>query len=262
MSDTESKSFFVKLPRRGIVRVAGADRHAFLQDLVTNDLDLLDDQPVLYSCLLTPQGKFLHDFFISHDDSTIILECEGGERAEDLMKRLMQFKLRSKVDITVEKDVPAFSIPDATTSQGYRDPRHRALGWRCLRNAPPGMDERPFALWDMRRICLGIPDGSRDIVVGSDTLIECNIDKLKGVSFHKGCYVGQEITVRMNMRGLAKKHLYTVQISGNSVPTDIYLEGKVVGAMRSNCGGVGLALLKDEAAHLLKEGPVRIFVPE
>jgi folate-binding protein YgfZ len=256
--DHKSKPFFVRLPGRGLVRIAGPDREAFLQPLVSNDLRLLDRQTSVYSCFLSPQGKFLHDFFICREGDALVLECEGGVRAEDLMKRLKPFKLRSKVDLSFESDVPIFAV--FGVGQGFPDPRRSDMGFRT-RGKPEGMEEKPFEEWDERRIRLCIPDGSRDMAVDKDTLLECNMDRINGVSFDKGCYVGQEITARMHLRGLVKKHLCAVKISGAAPEpfTDIVIDGRLTGQMRSHCNGIGLALLKDDSLPLPAAGGIRVL---
>ena len=121
------KPFYVSLPDRGAITVSGADRRSFLQGLITNDIALLDTQPIVYTCLLTPQGKFLHDFFLSEQNGVITLECEGGARAQDLYTTLKKFRLRSKIDLEV------FDIKDVSILMDGKigsDPRHPALGSR------------------------------------------------------------------------------------------------------------------------------------
>ena len=258
MAETMSKPFFVSLPGRGQVRIAGDDRLAFLQNLATNDIRLLDRQPVLYSCLLTPQGKFMHDFFVRQEGEALLLECEGGKRAENLMKKMKPFRLRAKVELSFEPDIPVFAVFGA--EQGCPDPRHAAMGWRTTVK-PERIEEKPFAAWDEHRIRLGIPDGSRDMAVEKDTVLECNIDRFNGASFEKGCYVGQEITARMHLRGLVKKHLYAVDIKG-PVPapfTDISFGGQLAGQMRSSWGNIGLALLRDESLPQIEESSFKLI---
>jgi folate-binding protein YgfZ len=253
MADPLSKPFFVTLPLRGRVRVMGADRFAFLQNLTTNDLTLLERQPAVYSCFLTPQGKFLHDFFVTRDGEALVLDCEGGARMNDLVKKIKPFRLRSKVEFEVEPDTPVYAVFGKKT--GYADPRHSDLGFRTTEK-PDGLEEKPFSAWDERRIRLAIPDGSRDMAVEKDTVLECNIDKANGVSHQKGCYIGQEITARMHLRGLVKKHLYPVKIEGAALPafSDISVGGQLVGQMRGSAGLIGLAMIKDEAVDMLKSG--------
>lgn len=249
-----TKPYFVTLPDRAVIRAGGAEAHAFLQNIISHDLDLLSLQSSLYACLLTPQGKFLFDFFISRDGNDYLIECEGGARAEALLKRLTMYRLRSKVDLTLKNNEPVYVIIGTDQSA---DPRHPQLGHRTF--IKPDMDEQSFAAWDRLRITLGVPDGSRDMEVEKSTLIESRIDVFHGVSFTKGCYIGQEITARMHNRGLAKKHLIPVSITG-SVPepgTDIMTpDGHMAGEMRSSCGDIGMALIKDEYRDILKNSHI------
>lgn len=235
---------FVKLPNRGLIHLEGEDRHAFLQHLITNDIKKLTPQTPLYSWLLTPQGKFLHDFYIFESNGFTLLDCEGGARAQDLYKRLNMYRLRSKVTISVEENNAVYS--DFSFIRSFEK---------------PSGEEKPFPEWDEHRIRHCIPDGSRDLTE-KDTPLECNLDKLNGVSFEKGCYVGQEITARMNLRDIVRKHLRVVEFTDSSVPapfTDIHLNGKLVGQMRSSRSNIGLAMIKDDALTELENSPVKII---
>lgn len=251
-----TKPYFVALRNRAVISVAGADARDFLQNIISNDIDLLTDQPFLYAHLLTPQGKFLFDFIISREADTYLLDSEGGSRAEDLLKKLTMYRLRAKVTLTLENDKPVYML--LNTGQPA-DPRHPQLGHRSF--TKPDLEELPFETWDRLRISLGVPDGSRDMEVEKSTLIESRIEVFHGVSFTKGCYIGQEITARMHNRGLAKKHLIAVKAQGLPLPppgADILTpEGKLAGEMRSSCGDIGMALIKDEALPSLENGPVR-----
>lgn len=238
--------FFASLPDRGAVRISGEDRRTFLQGLVTNDVNLLDRQVFVYSCLLTPQGKFQHDFFMSEQDDTIILECEGMNRTHDLAATLKKFRLRSKIDIqAIEK----FDVFFGIGGDECDDPRHPAFGSRYY-GRPEGLHPAPFDEWDRHRITLGIPDGSRDMIPGQSTLLECGLDRLNAISYDKGCYMGQELTARMTHRGLAKKHLIPLRsLNKTTLPppgTDLRAEAGLIGEMRSSCCDVGLALIRDD----------------
>lgn len=235
-----SKPFYVKLPNRGLVHIEGEDRVTFLQGLVSNDVAAAAPGKIIYACLLTPQGKFLHDFFIHAGDGFLLLDCEGGDRAKDLYERLLKFRLRSKVQLSVEETVPVYAVFGSDT--GISDPRHADLGNRSFEK--PDLEERPFEDWDHLRISLAIPDGSRDMEIERSTLLECGIDKLNGIDWNKGCYMGQELTARTHYRGLVKKHLYTVKIDGKAPPPFTDLPNG--GSMRSSCGSLGLALMKDD----------------
>lgn len=254
--DQEKQPFFTTLPHRALIRAAGPDTHAFLQNIVSNDMDLLASQPFLYAHLLTPQGKFLFDFIISRENDAYLLDGEGGTRAEELLKKLTLYRLRARVDLTLENDKPVYVI---FNTDRPADPRHPQLGHRTF--TKPDREEQPFETWDRLRISLGVPDGSRDMEVEKATLIESRIEAFQGVSFTKGCYIGQEITARMHNRGLAKKHLIPVKAAGTPLPppdTDILTpDGRLAGEMRSSCGDIGMALLKDETLESLKSGPVQ-----
>lgn len=248
---------FTRLKNRGKIIISGADSRSFLQGLISNDIHLLDRMPMIYSCLLTPQGKFLYDFFISVENDALILDCEGGERLQALTKLLSIYKLRANISIEMHDGLEVYAIlstqNDKNISIGYPDPRHNKMGCRSY-TLPALGNEVPFDVWDEHRIKLCVPDGSRDMIPNQSTLLECGIDKLNGVSYDKGCYMGQELTARTHYRGLIKKHLYVIQ--GKNLPphgTALEIDGQVVGEMRSACNGYGLALLKDERASYFTE---------
>jgi folate-binding protein YgfZ len=233
-NEKDSPSFFHPFPR-GAVTVAGPDSAHFLQNLVTNDLSRLETEPQIHACLLTPQGKYLHDFLVTKNGEGYRLDCEGGERAEDLGRRLSLYKLRANITIEVQADVP-FPLPV------------------------------PFEEWDSSRIRAGNPDSSRDAEVGVSTLAELNLDDI-AVSYTKGCYVGQELVARMKNRNLGKKHLVPVQFFA-PLPEwglDVMFGGESIGQMRSSCGQIGLVLMSREAEEKLttrkaaQDDPVRLL---
>lgn len=247
-----SKPFYVQLKNRGLIHIEGENRVDFLQGIVSNDVEKLEQSRILYACLLTPQGKFLHDFFMHHGNGFILLDCEGGFRAEHLYELLNKYRLRANVKISVEKEHPVYAVFDSDV--GLPDPRHFKMGNRAFEK--PDMEREDFDEWDKQRIILGIPDGSRDMEIERSTLLECNVDKFNGLDWDKGCYMGQELTARMYHRNLGKKHLTTLKFIGMPPPaplSDIHLNGKVVGNMRSSCGDIGLAVIKDEALEELKD---------
>ena len=240
--------FFTKLQNRGRIKIAGPDSGTFLQGLITADINALtDDRPLLYSCLLTSNGKFLHDFFVSGKDGQFTLDCEGNERAENLAKTLSIYKLRAQVEISCEPEVPVFALINHNVSSAHPDPRNPKMGGRAF-NKPEGCSEGSFEDWDRHRISLFIPDGSRDMTPETSTLLEFGIDSLNGVSFDKGCYLGQELTARMHYRGLVKKHVCLIQ--GESMPPPgaplFSASHKNIGEMLSSCTNIGLCLIKKE----------------
>ncbi len=236
-----SKAFYVSLPARGLIHIEGEDRKSFLQGLVSNDVSADFAGRIVYACLLTPQGKFLHDFFVHDADDVLLMDCEGGARAQDLYERLMKYRLRSRIKISMEDHIPVYAV-FGDDSIGLPDPRHAAMGRRSFEK--PDGEEKFFEEWDKIRITHAIPDGSRDMEIEKSTLLECGIDKLNGIDWDKGCYMGQELTARMHYRGLAKKHLYAVRLNGNPPPPFTDLPNGA--QMRSSCGDIGIALMKDD----------------
>jgi hypothetical protein len=246
-----------QLPDRGLITVSGEERFDFLQRLVTANLDDLENQGSVYSCLLSPQGKFLHDFFVIYEDDQLMLECEGGARARDLHRRLRMYKLRSKVELDCREEIAVYAlfgdVADAVMPRVYVDPRHREMGWRAF-DKPENAQKIAFDDWDRQRIACTISDGSRDMTPEKANIIEMGLDNFGATALEKGCFVGQELIARMLHRGLAKKHLYTIQADTAEFPdngADIKADGKLIGTMASSCGDLGLALLKDNAVDQL-----------
>lgn len=246
---------FVRLPNRGFLRLSGPDRLTFLQGLVSNDVNEAAPGHAVYACLLTPQGKFLHDFFLIADGESLLIECEADRRS-DLAQRLKAYKLRSKIEIA-EADYAVYAVlgtvPTIADAIVYPDPRIVALGSRTVLPANTndsafGMPALPFDTYDRLRIAQAVPDGSRDMEAGKAILLENNIDLLNGVAWDKGCYTGQELTARTHYRGLIKKRLVPIRIAG-PVPatgTPLLENGTEVGEMRAAAGDIGLALIRLE----------------
>ena len=249
-----NKPAFFRLEERCLIKISGADAESFLQSLVTQDMARLQAGRLVYACLLTPQGRFLHDLFIFREDGDFFLECET-QRREDLLRRLKVFKLRSKV--IIEDCAETFSV--YAGDQGtFRDPRLEALGYRSYLPVNAAMaGTGSAAAYKDRRIHLGVPEGSIDIKPEGDTLADVNLDILHAVSWDKGCFVGQEVAARMENRGLVKKRM--VIISGAQLVAGGALtqNGPTVGEVRSiNASGTeGLAILK-LAALDRDSGPV------
>jgi len=257
-----SKPFCVKLKNRGLIHIEGSDLVDFLQGLISNDVTKLEANHIMYACLLTPQGKFLHDFFMHHGDGFILLDCESGARAEDLFNRLNRYRLRADVQISVDKNNDVYAVFGEKI--GLADPRHFDLGYRTFEK--PDLSEKDFNEWDKKRILLGIPDGARDMILERSTMLECNLDKFNGIDWNKGCYMGQELTARMHHRNLGKKHLRAIEFTNEIPPealSDLSVNGKLIGQMRSSCKGsnIGLAMIRDDKLEELKNdtGSIRLL---
>ncbi|MEX1147385.1 MAG: folate-binding protein [Sphingomonadales bacterium] len=244
------------LASRGVLALDGADARDFLQGLVTNDTSALTPDTPLYAAMLTPQGKYLFDLLAVDAGNTIYLDCEGA-RIDDLMRRLTMYKLRARVDIrNVSDDRGVIAVwdsepdhaPDCITA---RDPRHPDLGWRmiCPRATMTGLEAEDT--YDAHRLALGIP-APGDFEVDKTLILEGNVAELHGVSFSKGCYVGQELTARMNHRGKVRKRLIPVKVNG-SLPepgTPVLKDGKTVGDIRTGQGPRAIAFLRiEDVAH-------------
>ena len=269
---------FCVLPHRGVVAVAGEDRVAFLQGLVSNDVTKVAPGHPVWAALLTAQGRFLNDMFVVDAGfGTFLLETER-DRAPALAKKLALYKLRSKVtiedrsgtmDVAVIFGPGAESRNSVPSALSFIDPRLPALGVRVLLPAGQaakllGLPEAPLAEYEALRLSLGVPDGSRDLVVEKALLLENGFDELNGVDWKKGCYMGQELTARTKYRGLVKKRLFPVKVDG-ALPapgTAIERNGEEVGEIRSGAGNRALAMLRLEALEgALTAGGARI-VPQ
>ena len=247
-----------QITNRVRLAVTGEDAFEFLQGLITNDLKLLDKQRMIYSCFLTPQGKFLYDFFITKIDKGYWLDILKDD-LEPFKKHLKMYALRSKVNFEVRDDIKFFAVWDEEPPKrwSHQDPRHESLGHLFDRGEDyfdDGLqkwvkDETETTAsmqdYDLHRIKCGVPDGSRDLKQGIMTLYDGNIDLLNGLSLQKGCYLGQELTARIHYRGLVKKRLFTVRLDQDSSDHDIKTQdGALAGELLSQQGEYGLALLK------------------
>jgi folate-binding protein YgfZ len=232
------------LPQRGLIRISGDDHLPFLQGLVSNDVLKLKPGDATYAALLSPQGKFLHDFIIMATPQGLVLDCEKARMA-DLLARLKLYKLRSKVVMeTLPESVTALWDGDAPAG-AFADPRLPQLGWRTIAAVETNATGQEY---DRMRIALGVPDGSRDMIVDKSILLEWGFEELHGVDFAKGCYVGQEVTARSKYRGQVKKGVYSVRGEGvlPAAGAAIMSGDMQVGELRSSNGAEGLALLRHE----------------
>lgn len=249
------------LPDRGVVEVTGEDRMAFLQGLVSNDVTAVAPGRAVWAALLTPQGKWLADFFVlaagGEGEARLLLDCERAQ-APMLAQRLSRFRLRSKValrDASAEFALFAGWGDDAPPEGAVPDPRLPEAGWRLI--APAGTDAAAATAtaeeYDRHRLALGLPDGSRDLEAEKSVLLEAGFDELGGVSWTKGCYMGQELTARTKYRGLLKRRLVPVAVEGplpapgTPVTRGDAPDAPQAGEMRSGRDGLGLALLRLDA---------------
>ena len=261
------------LPDRGVVKVSGEDARNFLNGLVTADVTMLQPGLGRFGALLTPQGKITVDFLITEAPSGhgggFLIDCPRA-LAQALANKLGFYKLRAKV--TVENLSDSLGVlaawdgePAMKPDLAFADPRSTALGWRIL--APEelkqkvadliGADLVDSAVYEAHRIASGVPRGGLDFMYGDAFPHETNMDRLNGVDFDKGCYVGQEVVSRMQHRGTARTRTVRVVLEDFSpeAGTAILAGEKPVGTIGSTSGQNGLALIRvDRAADALQAG--------
>ncbi|MEQ1509052.1 MAG: folate-binding protein [Sphingopyxis sp.] len=192
---------------RAVIRLSPLEKdedvRVFLQALVTNDVPA---DGAVYAALLNPQGKALFDFFVWPDGADMLIDAEGA-RADALVKRLILYRLRRNISIGTD---PSLAVHWSGEGSGHADPRLAALGQRWL--GPPGDGDASTA-YRAHRLSLGVTEGADELGDGTTLWLECNAAELNGVSFTKGCYVGQENTARMNWRSTVNRRLMVVPLS-------------------------------------------------
>lgn len=237
---------------RSIYEITGKDREHFLQGLVSNDVKRLAEGPV-YAALLTPQGKYLADFLLVPHGDAVLLDIDASI-AEATVKRLAMYKLRADVQITPS----ALQVMRGTgpaPDGAMADPRHPALGWRLY--GPQAGDDGSD--WDAIRVEHMIPETGIELTPET-YILEAGFERLHGVDFRKGCYVGQEVTARMKHKTELRKGLVQLRIEGAApVGTPIEAAGRVVGTLFTQSGGRALAHLRlDQAEAPLTAGTARL----
>lgn len=272
-----SDARFCVLGDRGLLALVGDDAVPFLQGIVTNDVEALSDDRAIYTALLTPQGKYLHDFFLIRLGETVLVDAPAA-RFDELKRRLAMYRLRAKV--TIEDVTDSYGVYALVGDEACRvaaldgdaglscrrndgaifiDPRLKALGLRAvfpravgtalLKDA--GFAEAPRETYDAHRTSLGVPG-----TMGAEALypLEAGLDELNGISFTKGCYVGQEVTARMKNRKLVRKRIVPVAIDGAvETGSQIRLGDATVGEVFTGGTDTGLALIRLESLQSILE---------
>jgi len=245
---------FARLRSRALVAVQGPDRLAFLQGLLTQDVETLGEGEVRYGALLTPQGRLLFELFLTGRADAVLIDLPAAQR-DALVQRLSLYRLRAKVEVEAV-DGAVFALWDAAgAGPGWApDPRLEALGWRATGAEPPpapGAVEAGEDEYDRRRIALGVADTAYDRLPENTYPVEANLDLLNGVDFKKGCFVGQETTSRMKRRGQVRTRLAPLAVEGPApAPGAEVLAGPLrAGEVVGGGEGCALALLRlDRAA--------------
>ncbi|NYT42452.1 folate-binding protein YgfZ [Sphingomonas sp. R-74633] len=244
MSDTSTR-----LADRALIRISGEDVRGFLQGLVTQDLDAVTPEAPQWAGLLTPQGKALFDFILWADGDTILVDCETEQR-EALARRLTMYRLRRPITIEAVESGVHWSLEPG---QGIPDPRLAALGHRWLGAA----DGAEATGWKEHRLRLGVTEGAEELGQDKTLWLECNAAELNGVSFTKGCYVGQENTARMHYRAKVNRRLVVTPLgeAGDRTRTSYPELGLMVELRRVEA--MGDALMPDWLTAALAEAPAQ-----
>jgi hypothetical protein len=259
---------------RAVLAIGGAEARDFLQGLVTNDLRRLAPETAVYAALLSPQGKYLFDFLLVDDGERVLVDV-ARDRAAALMQRLALYRLRRPVTIAATElgvallwsDPPgpaALAAPEGV--RAVFDPRDPALGLRlyaadaaaALAGVPRGDAAARTAL----RVRLGVPETGLELLPEETYILEAGFERLHGVDFRKGCYVGQEVTARMKHRTELRKGLVRVAVTGPPPPPGTVVlgpDGRPAGTLHTVAGGEGLAHLRfDRAEGPLTAGPATL----
>jgi tRNA-modifying protein YgfZ len=261
------------LPDRGVVKVSGSDARNFLNGLVTTDVNLLQPGSGRFGALLTPQGKIIVDFLITEAPSGhgggFLIDCPRVLAAA-LTDKLRFYKLRAKVEVENLSDSLGVLAawdgdPAVQPDLAFADPRKDALGWRIL--VPAELAQKAADLigaqmldsadYEAHRIASGVPRGGLDFIYSDAFPHETNMDRLHGVDFDKGCYVGQEVVSRMHHRGTVRTRTVRIMLDGPApeAGATIVAGEKPVGTMGSTAGRHGLALIRtDRASDALEAG--------
>ena len=241
---------------RRIIEITGKDAEHFLQGLITNDVTRVREG-LVYAALLTPQGKYIADFFIAAAPTGYWLDVDAS-LAPTLMQRLTMYRLRAEVQLR-ETEIAVRRGTGPAPAGALDDPRHPALGWR-LHGDEAGDDGTN---WDAIRVAHCIPETGIELTPET-YILEAGFERLNGVDFRKGCYVGQEIAARMKHKTELRKGLKTVNITGSApVGSQITAGGKPVGTLYTQAGGQAIAYLRfDRAKGEMVADTARITMPD
>lgn len=242
------------IPDRQVFAITGSDRVGFLQGLITNDVARLSEG-LVYAALLTPQGKYLADFFLAQDGDRILLDVKSS-LAQGLLQRLTMYRLRSDVQIVPVEMTVTRGLGDAPEGT-FADPRDPNLGWRAYGDT--GLAGTGATDWEALHVAACIPETGVELT--PDTFIlEAGFERLNGVDFRKGCYVGQEVTARMKHKTSLRKGLVRVSVDGSAaVGTTITRDGKDIGTLYTQAKGEGIAFLRlDRAGADMMAGDAKV----
>ncbi len=239
---------------RMILCISGPDAKSFLQNLVTNDVAKLKNN-IIYAALLTPQGKLFSDFFLVDSNQGILIDVHSNV-GDSLLNTFNLYKLRAEIKIE-KTDLKVSTGVDNKPPKAFDDPRHSNMGWRYYGSEDLGQKNID---WEKLRVQNLVPEFGKEL--SSDSyILEYGFEKLNGVDFKKGCYVGQEVTARMKHKSKLRKGLTLVETTGKtSFGTPISVNNKIIGKILSSSENQALAYLRfDFASKNMMAGQVKII---
>jgi hypothetical protein len=253
------------LPQRGVIAITGAGRVEFLNGLVSNEVGNAAPGQAVWAALLTPQGKYLSDFFIFATAAALLLDIPAADILL-LLPKLRRFKLRAAVELAEASQYSVYAAWDGAPPDvpvRAPDPRLPEAGYRLLSETPLEEPTASATDYAAHRIALGLPDGAPDLEAQKTLLLEAGFDELHGVAWDKGCYMGQELTARTKYRGLVKRRLVPVALSEAAEPgTPVLVAGVEVGSLRSTAGKLGLAMLRVDALGKVLTAGEAVLTPQ
>jgi len=240
------------LPDRAILNLTGPDTLALLERTVTHKVADWAEGEARYGALLTPQGKVIADYIAHRTPEGVLIDVHR-EAAEDLLKRLKMFRLRSAVEMALCEN-----LVSAVSTHGASDPRSGNLPRRAI--TPPGDAGDPLPGWDVLAIRAGVPEWGRDYRAGDVFPTDINMDLMNGVDYRKGCFVGQEVASRMKRRTLIRKRTVRVHGAALAAGAEVRAGESVIGTVTSAADGEGLALIRTDrfARSIQAEAPVTV----
>ena len=268
-------------PDTGFISIAGDEACAFLQSIITANVETLPIGACRPAALLTPQGRVLIDMMVYRPASDRFLLRSDAARRDDLFTRLRRYRLRRLIDLAIEPNIRLVLLLSNQAAEtiaipmimSCSDPRSPKLGSHCLvetHHLPAQMGA--IGRWHANRIAAGVPEGSLDLTPERALMLEAGLDQLGAVDFEKGCYVGQEVTARTHYRGLVKRRLVPLTIAGDppAIDSDIIWQGTVIGKSKTaaaftvpitgahgqtDAKSICLALLKLSDLHNILDAP-------
>lgn len=273
-----ANNIYISLANRSVIKISGADSQKFLQGLITNDINKVTENNAIYALMLTPQGKFLYDFFICHRAGEFLIDC-NVEKLPEIIKKLGMYKLRSDVKIEDASEKykvysvigdKVFDIINKNLGQAnefkegilYIDPRSTKTYGRAIIDTNTdyseffeglGFTQGEFTDYEFARINACVPEGNLDLLPEKSFPHDFAMDSLNAIDYKKGCYVGQEVTARVHYKGTGRKKLYVVDAASESVlpefNSDIISGEEKIGVLLSSNNNVGLATLIIESVE-------------